>query len=127
MRRMMAFAKRMLGSLRGHKTQLALAVRLAVAASRPMRSMRSWLKNGSFSNTKVGAPGGPDGMGLLTVGNDPARSDRDRRDRRVHRSIIAAPALTVLFYRNIPPVERRCRFAASSPAPWIPPLTRRIP
>jgi hypothetical protein len=32
MRRMMAFAKRMLGSLRGRKTQLALAVRLAVAA-----------------------------------------------------------------------------------------------
>src|SRR5689334_8627754 len=32
MRRMMAFAKRMLGSLRGYKTQLALAVRLAVAA-----------------------------------------------------------------------------------------------
>ena len=32
MRRMMAFAKRMLGSLRGHKTQLSLAVRLAVAA-----------------------------------------------------------------------------------------------
>jgi hypothetical protein len=32
MRRMMAFTKRMLGSLRGHKTQLALAVRLAVAA-----------------------------------------------------------------------------------------------
>src|SRR5881392_535035 len=31
MRRMMAFAKRMLGSLRGRKTQLALAVRLAVA------------------------------------------------------------------------------------------------
>ena len=29
---MMAFAKRMLGSLRGRKTQLALAVRLAVAA-----------------------------------------------------------------------------------------------
>jgi hypothetical protein len=28
MRRMMAFAKRMLGSLRGRKTQLALAVRL---------------------------------------------------------------------------------------------------
>jgi hypothetical protein len=32
MRRMMAFSKRMLGSLRGRKTQLALAVRLAVAA-----------------------------------------------------------------------------------------------
>jgi hypothetical protein len=32
MRRMMAFAKRMLGSLRGRKPQLALAVRLAVAA-----------------------------------------------------------------------------------------------
>jgi Fusaric acid resistance protein-like len=32
MRRMMTFAKRMLGSLRGRKTQLALAVRLAVAA-----------------------------------------------------------------------------------------------
>jgi uncharacterized membrane protein YccC len=32
MRRMMVFAKRMLGSLRGHKTQLSLAVRLAVAA-----------------------------------------------------------------------------------------------
>jgi hypothetical protein len=32
MRRMMAFAKRMLGSLGGRKTQLALAVRLAVAA-----------------------------------------------------------------------------------------------
>src|SRR5258708_18941268 len=32
MRRMMAFVKRMLGSLRGRKTQLALAVRLAVAA-----------------------------------------------------------------------------------------------
>jgi uncharacterized membrane protein YccC len=32
MRRMMAFTKRMLGSLRGRKTQLALAVRLAVAA-----------------------------------------------------------------------------------------------
>jgi hypothetical protein len=32
MRRMMAFAKRMLGSLRGYKTQLALAVRLAIAA-----------------------------------------------------------------------------------------------
>jgi uncharacterized membrane protein YccC len=32
MRRMMAFAKRMLGSIRGRKTQLALAVRLAVAA-----------------------------------------------------------------------------------------------
>src|SRR5207237_8051983 len=32
MRRMMAFAKRMLGSLRGRKTQLALAVRIAVAA-----------------------------------------------------------------------------------------------
>jgi uncharacterized membrane protein YccC len=32
MRRMMAFAKRMLGLLRGRKTQLALAVRLAVAA-----------------------------------------------------------------------------------------------
>src|SRR5947209_19494638 len=32
MRCMMAFAKRMLGSLRGRKTQLALAVRLAVAA-----------------------------------------------------------------------------------------------
>jgi Fusaric acid resistance protein-like len=32
MRRMMAFAKRMLGSARGRKTQLALAVRLAVAA-----------------------------------------------------------------------------------------------
>jgi hypothetical protein len=32
MRRMMAFAKRMLGSLRGRKTQLSLAVRLAVAA-----------------------------------------------------------------------------------------------
>jgi uncharacterized membrane protein YccC len=32
MQRMMAFAKRMLGSLRGRKTQLALAVRLAVAA-----------------------------------------------------------------------------------------------
>src|SRR6476659_7243440 len=32
MRRMMAFVKRMLGSLRGHKTQLSLAVRLAVAA-----------------------------------------------------------------------------------------------
>jgi uncharacterized membrane protein YccC len=32
MRRMMAFAKRMLGSLRGYKTQLSLAVRLAVAA-----------------------------------------------------------------------------------------------
>jgi uncharacterized membrane protein YccC len=32
MRRMMAFTKRMLGSLRGHKTQLSLAVRLAVAA-----------------------------------------------------------------------------------------------
>ena len=29
---MMAFVKRMLGSLRGRKTQLALAVRLAVAA-----------------------------------------------------------------------------------------------
>src|SRR3954471_20274919 len=29
---MMAFTKRMLGSLRGHKTQLSLAVRLAVAA-----------------------------------------------------------------------------------------------
>ena len=29
---MMVFAKRMLGSLRGHKTQLSLAVRLAVAA-----------------------------------------------------------------------------------------------
>jgi hypothetical protein len=29
---MMAFAERMLGSLRGRKTQLALAVRLAVAA-----------------------------------------------------------------------------------------------
>ena len=29
---MMAFSKRMLGSLRGRKTQLALAVRLAVAA-----------------------------------------------------------------------------------------------
>jgi hypothetical protein len=33
MRRMMAFAKRMLGSLRGYRTQLALAVRLAVAAT----------------------------------------------------------------------------------------------
>jgi uncharacterized membrane protein YccC len=33
MRRMMAFAKRMLGSLRGRKTQLALAVRLAVAVA----------------------------------------------------------------------------------------------
>jgi uncharacterized membrane protein YccC len=32
MRRMMAFAKRMLGSVGGRKTQLALAVRLAVAA-----------------------------------------------------------------------------------------------
>jgi uncharacterized membrane protein YccC len=32
MRRMMAFTKRMLGSLRSRKTQLALAVRLAVAA-----------------------------------------------------------------------------------------------
>jgi uncharacterized membrane protein YccC len=32
MRRMMAFVKRMLGSLRGRKTQLALAVRLAIAA-----------------------------------------------------------------------------------------------
>jgi hypothetical protein len=32
MRRMMAFGKRMLGSLHGHKTQLSLAVRLAVAA-----------------------------------------------------------------------------------------------
>src|SRR5690349_7724724 len=32
MRRMMAFAKRMLGSLKGRKTQLSLAVRLAVAA-----------------------------------------------------------------------------------------------
>src|SRR6476620_2698711 len=32
MRRMMAFVKRMLGSLRGHKTQLSLAIRLAVAA-----------------------------------------------------------------------------------------------
>jgi uncharacterized membrane protein YccC len=32
MRRMMAFAKRMLGSIGGRKTQLALAVRLAVAA-----------------------------------------------------------------------------------------------
>jgi hypothetical protein len=32
MRRMMVFAKRMLGSLRDHKTQLSLAVRLAVAA-----------------------------------------------------------------------------------------------
>jgi uncharacterized membrane protein YccC len=32
MRRMMAFTKRMLGSFRGRKTQLALAVRLAVAA-----------------------------------------------------------------------------------------------
>jgi uncharacterized membrane protein YccC len=32
MRRMMAFAKRMLGSLSGRKTQLALAVRLAAAA-----------------------------------------------------------------------------------------------
>src|SRR5437764_13271820 len=32
MRRMMAFVKRMLGSLRGRKTQLALAVRIAVAA-----------------------------------------------------------------------------------------------
>jgi uncharacterized membrane protein YccC len=32
MRRMMAFAKRMLGSLRGYKTQLALAIRLAIAA-----------------------------------------------------------------------------------------------
>jgi uncharacterized membrane protein YccC len=32
MRRMMAFAKRMLGSIRGRKTQLSLAVRLAVAA-----------------------------------------------------------------------------------------------
>src|SRR5437773_10230791 len=32
MRRMMAFAKRMLGSLRGRKTQLALAVRIAGAA-----------------------------------------------------------------------------------------------
>jgi uncharacterized membrane protein YccC len=32
MRRMMAFAKRMLGSLRGRKTQLSLAARLAVAA-----------------------------------------------------------------------------------------------
>src|SRR3954470_21134523 len=32
MRRMMAFVKRMLGSLYGRKTQLALAVRLAVAA-----------------------------------------------------------------------------------------------
>ena len=29
---MMAFVKRMLGSLRGHKTQLSLAIRLAVAA-----------------------------------------------------------------------------------------------
>ena len=29
---MMTFVKRMLGSLRGHKTQLSLAVRLAVAA-----------------------------------------------------------------------------------------------
>jgi uncharacterized membrane protein YccC len=32
MRRMMVFAKRMLGSLRGNKTQLSLAIRLAVAA-----------------------------------------------------------------------------------------------
>jgi uncharacterized membrane protein YccC len=32
MRRMMTFVKRMLGSLRGHKTQLSLAIRLAVAA-----------------------------------------------------------------------------------------------
>jgi uncharacterized membrane protein YccC len=32
MRRMIAFVKRMLGSLRGHKTQLSLAIRLAVAA-----------------------------------------------------------------------------------------------
>lgn len=32
MRRMMAFGKRMLGSLHGHKTELSLAVRLAVAA-----------------------------------------------------------------------------------------------
>jgi hypothetical protein len=32
MRRMMAFAKRMLGSLKGRRTQLSLAVRLAVAA-----------------------------------------------------------------------------------------------
>jgi hypothetical protein len=32
MRRMMTFAKRMLGSLKGRKTQLSLAVRLAVAA-----------------------------------------------------------------------------------------------
>jgi hypothetical protein len=32
MRRMMAFAKRMLGSLKAQKAQLALAVRLAIAA-----------------------------------------------------------------------------------------------
>ena len=39
MRCMMAFAKRMLGSLRGYRTQLALAVRLAVAATAATASL----------------------------------------------------------------------------------------